>query len=415
VQKHHRFRKRWPLATLLIAIALPLVAQPTVDWPGEIRILVSAHQIDRAMKTTEEWINKYPDDLDARAWHARILGWQGHSDESEREYRALLDKTPDDPDLLLELSRLLNSGRQNLKALELLERATLKAPERVDCLLEKARTLAAVGRRNEARAIYLKLAAIDSSSEQSKTALRDLREEGRQRLVVGANADLLSYTANGSALSAELHSRWTGRWSTIAGVTRYGRFGKSASGIAASTTFRLSPSDAITVGGATAGNAGIAPHAQLQLGYDRGLRLHLGAVRGLELTYEQKWVWYKGVRTVNFAPSALLQFSRNWSWLLGVSTARIVLEAGKPSWSPAAQTRLTFPLYRRCTGQAIFASGAENFGTLDQVLFRASRAAAGGLRFHIAPGQEISTLIGYQQISGGRSQISTGLTYAVRF
>jgi len=415
VEKQHRFRKRWPLATLLIAITLPLNAQPAVDWPGEIRILVSAHQLDRAMKTTEEWISRYPDDLDAKAWHARILGWQGHSRESEGEYRALLEKTPDDPDLLLELSRLLNSRKQNLKALELLQRAILKAPERIDCQLEKARTLAAAGRRTEARALYLKLAAIDSSSEQSKTALRDLREEGRQRLLVGANADLLSYAANGSALSAELDSRWNGRWSTIAGVTRYGRFGKSASGIQASTTFRLSPSDAVTVGGATAGDAGIVPRAQLQLGYDRGIRLHSGAVRGLELTYDQKWVWYRGVRSTNFAPAALLQLSRNWSWLLGVSTARTVLEAGTPSWSRAARTRLAFPLYRRCTGQVIFASGAENFGTLDQILFRASRAAAGGLKFHIAPGQEISTLISYQWINGGRSQISTGLTYAVRF
>jgi len=81
VEKQHRFRKRWPLATLLIAITLSLKAQPAVDWPGEIRILVSAHQLDRAMKTTEEWISRYPEDLDAKAWHARILGWQGHSRE----------------------------------------------------------------------------------------------------------------------------------------------------------------------------------------------------------------------------------------------------------------------------------------------------------------------------------------------
>ena len=327
----------------------------------------------------------------------------------------MLEKAPDDPDLLLELSRLLNSRKQSLKALELLQRATLKAPERVDCLLEKARTLAALERRAEARVLYLKLATIDSSSEQSKTALRDLREEGRHKLLVGANVDLLSYAANGSALSAELDSRWNRRWSTIAGVTRHGRFGKSASGIEASTIFRLSPSDAVTVGGASAGDADIAPRAQLQLGYDRGLRLHLGAVRSLELIYEQKWVWYRGVRTVNLATAAMLQFSRNWQWLLGVSTARTVLEGGTPFWSRAAQTRLVFPLYRRYTGQAIFATGAENFGTLDRVLFRASRTAAGGLRFCVAPGQEISTLIGYQQIRGGRSQISTGISYAVRF
>ena len=80
------FEDRWPLAPLLIAITLPLEAQPAVDWPGVVRTLVSAHQMDRAMKTTEEWIGKYPEDLDARAWHARILGWQGHASESEEEF-----------------------------------------------------------------------------------------------------------------------------------------------------------------------------------------------------------------------------------------------------------------------------------------------------------------------------------------
>ena len=80
---------------------------------------------------------------------------------------------PDDPDLLLDLARLWNLKNRSRQALELLERAIRKAPGRADCLLEKARTLERVGRRAEARRLYLKLVAVDSVSGQSKTAPRD--------------------------------------------------------------------------------------------------------------------------------------------------------------------------------------------------------------------------------------------------
>jgi hypothetical protein len=91
------------------------------------------------------------------------------------------------------------------------------------------------------------------------------------------------------------------------------------------------------------------------------------------------------------------------------------LVTGKPSWSRSGQTRLEFPIHPRYTGQVFFASGSENFGTLDQVLFRASRSTGSGLKVRLAPGQEIGALIGYQWIAGGRSQIGTGVTYAIRF
>ena len=401
---------------LLMALVVVLRGQVPFDWPKEIGKFVAARHYDLAMSTSEDWIRAYPNDLDARAWHARICRWQGHTDQAIREYRALLGKVPRDADLLLELSRMLASRKEYRGALELLEQAISAAPERTDCVLEKARTLARAGRRSEAKGLYQRLAAVEVGKTESNVALMELREGSRYQLIVGANSDLISYAPNGSALSAVVDARWNARWSTSAGVIRYGRFGKTAEGVEASASYRPSAADAIVFGGSAAGNAGIAPRTLWKLGYSHGLRFGEGRiVRGLELSYDQKWVRYPDARIVNFAPSVSFYLPRNWIWTGGISTARTVMESGSPSWSRSAQTRLMFPLHAGYTGQLLLASGAENFGTLDQVLFRNSKLAAAGLKVRIVPGQEINALIGYQQIAGGRTQVSLRLVYALRF
>ena len=134
-----------------------------------------------------------------------------------------------------------------------------------------------------------------------------------------------------------------------------------------------------------------------------------GGRAGLEILYDQKWVWYRDVRITNFGPAAILHFegigTGCWACLLhGRSWYRESLPGrvpARPGWNSHLST---------VHGAGIFASGAENFGTLDQVLFRASRSTGSGLKVRLAPGQEIGALIGYQWIAGGRSQIGTGVT-----
>ena len=148
-----------------------------------------------------------------------------------------------------------------------------------------ARTLARSEHTREARALYRQLAAVDGVSDVAKAALTELSDSAMHRLVVGAAADWLSDAQDGSTFAASLGSRWSRGWSTTAGVTRWGRFGKSATGVEADATFRPSGSDAVTVGGGSAPGSGIAPRAQFNAGYDHGVRIaEAGLVRGLELT-----------------------------------------------------------------------------------------------------------------------------------
>ena len=259
-----------------LAITLPLVAQQVIDWAREVRGLVKGGQLEQAQGRTEQWISAYPQDLDAKAWHARILNWRGHRQESEAEFRALLKITGSDSDLLIELARLLNFRSEHAEALELLNRACAQPPQRPDCRLEQARTLVWMGWIPEAKAIYRSLALEPSVSRESRAAVAEMAEQARHELRVGGEADLLSYTQDGSVISASLASRWNPRWRTSTTVTEYHRFGQGALGAEASATCRVPGVGSFTIGGGSAGNSGIAPKATAQFGYEQGFRVSAG-------------------------------------------------------------------------------------------------------------------------------------------
>src|SRR5437879_9470336 len=92
---------------VLLFVPVTLFAQPSADWPARIKTLADSGRLDQAMAVTEEWMRAYPQDLDAKGWHARLLAWSHHWPEAETEYRALLDRSPENSDLLLDLAHLL--------------------------------------------------------------------------------------------------------------------------------------------------------------------------------------------------------------------------------------------------------------------------------------------------------------------
>ncbi len=400
---------------LFMGVAVRGFGSEPGNWPAEIRTLVNTGKLDLALEKAEAWIGNYPDDLDARAWHARILSWQGRRGEAEVEYRAVLERNPLAPDVLIELSRLLNLLEKHEQALELLDRAASRNSERADYRLERARTLRMLGRQAEARTIYRAMLRDDVASAEASAALAESRAEDRHEFRLGGSADLLSYAQDGSSFTAALDNRWNARWRTSTALTRYSRFGISQTGGEASVTYLLSASDAITLGGGSAGNRGIAPRAQMQVGYDHGVRLSSnGFWRGLELTYDQRWFWYPGVKTMNVAPGVIVYLPRNCSLLVRSNMGRI--DSGDArEWHPSVQARLTVPVHGRYTAHVLFANGAENFGTVDQILFRASKVAGGGWNIRLASGQEFRVAVQYQRIAGGRSQMGFGGFYVIRF
>jgi YaiO family outer membrane protein len=417
-------RQRRPLFALTLAAVAALavvtgpdaLAQPPADPTARIRSLVAAGQLDEASSVVDEWTARDPANLDARAWHARLLAWTNRWSEAESTYRELLGRVPDDVDLLAGLADVLYWQRRGEEALPLIDRALALDPERADVRLRRAQVLEQLNRPREARAAYEETLARDPSSAQATVGLARLRMPGRYLLRIGSDVDHVNETGNGGVVLASLGVRWNERWSGLASFAQYQRFGESATRAAAEATRRFGGSDWLSAGGAVASDQDIVPRQALQVEYGHMFRLEpKGLVRGIEATWHQRWMWYRDASVLILSPGAVFYLPKDWLWLVRVAANRVSITGADTVWQASGWTQLTIPLHPSIDLFVLFAIGAENYGYRDQIVGFSARTGGGGLRWRFAPGQELSGYGQYQSRSNGQTQTSVGASYAIRF
>ncbi len=413
-------RRQAALILPIIACGLLLLSAPgfpqEASWAERIRALIDKNQLDQARNLVDEWIKAFPEDLDARGWHARMQAWTNHWSEAESEYRALLARTPNDVDLMAGLADLFTWQKRHKEALTLLENACSLAPERNDCRLRLARLQQQMGLTREAAASYRAALARDKGCRDAKAGLAQLREDGRHELRIGFEAGLLNYAQDAGTLTTSLRSRWNARWSSYAAVSQFRRFGENATRLDADATLRFGAKNAVTMGGAAARDRGVIPRAEARFTYDRGFDVSVdGPIRGVEAFYQQRWVWYRSARLLALSPGAILYLPAGWEWLVQFSETRSALSAGEIDWKEGGWTRLAFPVAGRVTGHVLFGIGTESLGLVDQVREFRARTWGGGLRIRVNAGQELLGYALYQSLSRGQAETGIGMSYAYRF
>jgi len=417
--KSCHLRARFVLAVLgasLWSHATSLSQENGDTWSKQVRALVEANRFTEAKQAVTRWMEAYPADLDARGWNARLLSWTNHWKEAEAEYRELVKLVPEDPDLQLGLADVLNWQKRYGEALPVLDQACRTNPMRNDCQLRRARTLQNLGRKGEAQQAYRQILAQDASSAEAKAELEQLREHGRHFIHIGSDLDLFNFTQNARAVTAGIRSRLNSRVHSAFSATQYERFGEQAMRFGAESTIRLGNSANLTTGGAAARDAGVIPQNEAFFELGKGFQNRGGGpVRGVELLYQQRWLWFRDARVLALSPGAVLYLPRDWTWLFRVSAARSHLTGSGIQWQPSGWTKLSFPISRHIGSHFLFGSGTENFGLLDQIGRFSARTLGSGLNFRLATGQEVTTYGSYQSRSQGRSQTSFGVNYGIRF
>src|SRR5437763_996855 len=68
------------------------------DWRGQVRKYAEAGDWASAMRLVAQEIAEAPQDMDVRAWRARVLAWSGKLPEAEKEYLEILKVSRTDPD-----------------------------------------------------------------------------------------------------------------------------------------------------------------------------------------------------------------------------------------------------------------------------------------------------------------------------
>ena len=120
------------MAMLLSASAVSGQQQQSPGWETQVRMYAEAHEWTAALKTVDSQLALAPQDMDIRAWRARVLAWSGDLVGAENEYLAIVKVVPDDPDDWMGLGNVyLWQGRTD-EALRALDRAVELDPKRSD-------------------------------------------------------------------------------------------------------------------------------------------------------------------------------------------------------------------------------------------------------------------------------------------
>jgi tetratricopeptide (TPR) repeat protein len=411
--------KRWfrtaIAASLLVGFVHLLAAQTTGDWQEQVRQDVETQRIDAALAIVDHRLADAPEDLEAHGWRGRLLSWKGRWSEGEAEYKLVLDKIPNDTDILTGLSDVLLWQKKYTEALQTLDQARTISPSDPEILSRRARVLALLGRTPEARSEYQQTLLVDIHNADARTGLDDLSQSTKHELRVGEDVDLFSYAHAGQTQAVSLSSRWNPRWSTVFGVSTYQRFGQDAVKFLASTAFHLTARDWFNVGSAVANSQSVVPTNEAFFEYGHAFRIENRWVHGLESSYQQHWFWYQGAHVLTLNTSQIVYFPHEWSWSLNLTGARTGFLGTPVDWTPSGWTKLGFPLQRRVSGNVFFGMGSENFAQIDQIGRFSAHTFGGGLRYQFAARQDINAYAARQDRTGGLIDTSFGLSYGIRF
>src|SRR6266478_5359057 len=367
--------KYWFLRLFTFLVGVSLIGLPIrsqeqrPDWQAEVRKCAEAQDWDSAMRVIDREIALAPQDMDVRAWRARVLSWSGRLTEAEKEYLEILKVSRNDPDNWMGLGGVYLREGKFEDALRALDRAVELDPKRADLRAARARALKGNGQRSGARLEFQKALTLDPTSVEARAGLTSLRGEPRHEVRFGQNNDLFNFgTANHDGW-VSLVSRWTQHWTTSFAGSFYNRAGIRAEKFSSSVTGRLARWGALTIGGA-AGHDNSSPSRRI------------GAITGRHGRAQR--IFSERRRVAAF-------------------------------WNG----RLVFPLAtwkeKRLSGSLTFAAGTEDFAQFDQIGRFASQTYGGGLRYQINARQDITGYASFQKRTQDRTDTSFGLSYGIHF
>ncbi len=365
-------------------------------------------------------VARSPQDLDVRAWRARVLAWSGHLAEAEKEYVEILNVSRNDPDNWMGLAGVYSREGRADEALRALDNAVELDPKRTDLHAARARALRATGQQSEARMEFQKALNLDPANMEARAGLASVRGEPKHELRLGQDNDLFNFASANRDGWVRMASQWTPQWSTNFAGSFYERAGINAGKFLGAITGRRTRWGALTVGGAAGHDQAVIPKSEAFFEADHGWKLNeTNFMRSLEFVYSQYWYWYQQSRILTLNGTAILYLPQDWTLSLGATGARSAFSGTGVEWRPSGITRLGFPLAhwgeRRLSGNVFFAAGTEDFAQVDQIGRFASQTYGGGLRFQLTARQDVTVYSSYQKRTQDRTDTGFGFSYGIHF
>ena len=413
--------KGWPcrctlMRTIFLALTFLLIGKTfcaqTDDWLQRVQKEVQAQRLDSALDIVERRLAVVPDDYEARGWRGRLLAWKGHWADGEREYRLVLEKYPDDFDILIGLSDVLLWQQKYPEALQALEHAKALAPSNPEVLSRMARVLTIVGRTGEAQLEYQNLLQFDP---QNKEARAVLLQNAKHELRLGNDTDFFNFTNDAETKTVSLSSHWSHQWSSAFAVSTYQRFGQNAVKIQGAGAFHVAGQTWVSAGAGVANRQTIVPTSEAFFELGHGFHFDNRWVQGLESSLQQHWFWYQGAHVLTLSTNQIVYLPKGWMWTMDVTGARSSLTETVSGWEPSGWSKLGFPLFHRLSGNVLYVVGNENFSQIDQLEQFSAHTYGGGLHYQFADRQDVQGYVARQERSQGLTDTTLGISYGIRF
>jgi tetratricopeptide (TPR) repeat protein len=396
-----------------LAVSTRVLAED--DWQQQVNTAVDHHQIPAALAVVDRRLAVAPDDMEAHAWRGRLLAWTGQWQDAETEYRLVLAEFPNDVDVLTGLADVLLWQQKYSEALAVLESARSAAPQNPEILVRRARVLSLLRRTAEARAQFKAVLTYDPANPAAISGLAGLAGPSKYDLRIGEEADFFSYTDNAQVETLTLTAHWNQKWTSGFGISPYHLFGENAVKVWAEAAYRFHENNWVRVLGAGANPQDVVPESEALIEYGHGFRFSNFWLQGLESSYQEHSLWYRGAQVLTLNTTQIVYLPREWILTLSVTGSHTRFTDGEEDWVPSGSARVGFPLVRRFSGSALFAVGAENFAQVDQIGRLSARTYGGGLRYRFAESQDVTGFVARQDREYGQKQTSLGLSYGIRF
>jgi tetratricopeptide (TPR) repeat protein len=390
------------------------------EWQTQVRKYAQEQDWDSAMRVVDREVARAPQEMDVRAWRARVLAWSRRLAEAEKEYLAILKVSRNDPDNWMGLASVYSREGKTEEALRALDVAVELDPKRADLHAARARALRAAGERSEARSEFQKALNLDPASTEARAGLTSVRSEPKHELRFGEGNDLFNFASANHDGAVSLVSRWTPHWTTSFAGSFYERAGTGAGKFSGAITGRQPRWGALTVGAAKGHDNAVIPKSEAFFDLDHGWKTgETNFIRGIEFDYGQHWYWYQQSRILTLSGTTILYLPQEWTFSLGATGARSAFSGTGAEWRPSGMGRLGFPLSRwgerRLSGNVFFAAGTEDFAQIDQIGRFASQTYGGGLRFQLAARQDVTSYASYQKRTQNRTDTAFGFSYGIHF
>jgi tetratricopeptide (TPR) repeat protein len=396
----------------ICVVASLAFGQTDADWQPKVEAEVKIQHLDAALAIVNQRLAEVPDDYEAHGWRGRLLSWKGRWSEGEAEYKLVLANYPNDIDILTALSDVLLWQQKYTEALKVLDQANAVSPSDPEILSRQARVLTALGRDHEARTEYQQLLEVDPQNKEAKASLL---EATKHELRIENDTDFFNFANDAETQEITVSSRWDRRWSTVASVSTYQRFGQDAVRFMGSGDFHVTTRTWAGVGAAIANAQSVVPTNETFFELGHGFHFDNRLVQGLDSSYQQHWFWYQGAHVLTLTGSGLVYLPRGWTWSLNVIGARSGFTGTPAGWEPAGWSKLTFPLYHRLSGNVSYGVGSENFSQIDQISQFSAHTYGGGLSYRFSGRQDIQGFLARQYRSQGLIDTTMGLSYGIRF